>query len=334
MRFLILLILLFQGTVSAQFSGNTITGFEEIYELQSERLLTGPALSGSLKMGINSDGMVYLLDMAQNKVFVYDQNLMYQFSFGEKGKGPGEFEGAADLYIAENNDVLILDSRLHRVSLFSPSGELINTLPVHDRAIDMAIFNDMLCTHAGGVVPRGGKAAVNCFDMKTGAQKKTFTEKSQVIGDRPIAFSNATFHLIQKTPEKLIILQHPLDGTIYVYDKNEQLKHKFIIDNDQFSQPEFPQNFNFVRDKFSDYVSSTISGIHIANTMILVVLIGFETGTKYLDIYSLEGKKLIEQSLNMDRIWPIYADVDGNLYSISYADDEQNLNLKKYTLKK
>lgn len=37
--------------------------------------------------------------------------------------------------------------------------------------------------------------------------------------------------------------------------------------------------------------------------------------------------------MDMDRIWLIYADIDGNLYSISYADDDQNLNLKKYALK-
>lgn len=307
--------------------------FEHYFEPGVEQLLDGSMLSGSMKIQHNSSGDLYLLDLRQNKVFVYDKDLKEKFSFGQKGKGPGEFENSTDIYIDEDDNVYIIDSALLRVSQFSSYGDFIGSNAFDFRAIDMITAGEVICLHTGGVVPKD-QQTVKCYDVNSGKFQKSLIGKSKVVGNRPVGFANATFDMIQKNEDWIIVLQHPTDATISIFNNKLELQNTLIAENEIFEQPEYPANFSPIEHKIADFSQSSINGIYLYDDIIFVLFIEFGTGQKFLDMYNTRGERLIDSVIKLDKRWPKYVDQEGNLYSFSYFDDQkEKLNLKVYKKK-
>lgn len=308
--------------------------FGRFYYPGEEKLLDGRLLSGSMKIQYNSSGDLYLLDLRQNMVVVYDSSLVEKFSFGGNGEGPGEFLNASDIYIDDNDNVYIIDSGLFRVSKFASSGEFVDSNTFNFRAIDMVVVNNKMCLHVGGVVPPKGQQAVSCYEIGSRDFMSSLTETSKVIGDRPVGFANSTFDMIQKERERIIVLQHPTDATISVFDEDLTLVNQFVVENEIYQQPAYPEKFNPIKDKISDYIRSTVNGIYVYEDRIIILFIEFGTGDKYLDIYNLNGDRLVKNVIYLEKRWPKFTDEKGNLYSFSYYDENKDkLNLKVYKKK-
>jgi tripartite motif-containing protein 71 len=70
-----------------------------------------------------TNGQVYVVDGANNKVKVFNRNGDFLFSFGEAGTAQGAFTFPLGIGIDSANRIFIADSGNHRVQIFSPDGK-------------------------------------------------------------------------------------------------------------------------------------------------------------------------------------------------------------------
>ena len=74
---------------------------------------------------VDEDGNIYVLDTKEILVKVYDKNGKHLRTFGKKGQGPGEFQSAERMYMAEREKLTFLDTGNKRFSYYSLNGECL-----------------------------------------------------------------------------------------------------------------------------------------------------------------------------------------------------------------
>ncbi|MGQ0540106.1 MAG: 6-bladed beta-propeller [Gemmatimonadaceae bacterium] len=83
------------------------------------RLLTNPRL-----LATRGD-VVYVYDAGTQQVLAIHHDGRLRWRVGRGGKGPGEFSNPVDLQIGANGAVHVLDADLSRITILSPSGDVI-----------------------------------------------------------------------------------------------------------------------------------------------------------------------------------------------------------------
>ncbi|MBD3414690.1 MAG: 6-bladed beta-propeller [Candidatus Aminicenantes bacterium] len=78
-------------------------------------------------IAVNSKGDIYVADRQWTEIRKYSQDGEYLITIGRKGQGPGEFQGLGILSVDSDDNLIVYDWRLTRVSIFSDNGELIQT---------------------------------------------------------------------------------------------------------------------------------------------------------------------------------------------------------------
>lgn len=84
---------------------------------------------------------IYISDRKESCIKVFDQRGKYIRTIGRKGQGPGEFQSVTRIQILPNNDLLIYDGNIRRLSLFTFNGiykssKSISTIPALDLRIN------------------------------------------------------------------------------------------------------------------------------------------------------------------------------------------------------
>lgn len=87
------------------------------------------------KMAVDDEGRVFIADMTENKVHIYNSNGSYLQSIGRGGQGPGEFQRIGDLEIHDEK-IHILDVQRLTISVFD-----LNTFG-HIRDYDVSLQGD------------------------------------------------------------------------------------------------------------------------------------------------------------------------------------------------
>ncbi len=77
-----------------------------------------------LVLGVNHAGMVYMLSPFGSKVYGYNPDGSFSFSFGEAGENAGQFSLSTGMLAVTENDYLII-SDIYRVDLFDAKGEYL-----------------------------------------------------------------------------------------------------------------------------------------------------------------------------------------------------------------
>ncbi|UCG51185.1 MAG: NHL repeat-containing protein [Candidatus Latescibacterota bacterium] len=99
-------------------------------------------------LAVDSNGSVYVLDRSNYRVWVYDNNAEFLFSFGEEGDGPGQFIAPSSIAIDDSDVIYVADK--NELDLFDVSGtyltwyQPIECGPVTDIEFDSA-GNIYLC---------------------------------------------------------------------------------------------------------------------------------------------------------------------------------------------
>lgn len=317
------------------FFGSSITfsqpkdEFSDFYKVEKEQILKGADLSDYLKMDFGANKKLYVLDILNRHVFVFDSTLSLQNSFGEVGDEAGMFRNVSDILVDDESNIYVSDPYLKRVSKFTESGEFIGHIELANQAVEMTFFNDLLCTHTAGAIPENGKTTT-CYDFETGEMVKTFSELSHTVEHVTLGTSNVSFSMFQVYENQLISLAHPFIGLVHVFDSSLNKHSELVIQNEVYNFPSFPEEYDALQDQPFDYLQTLIHGIHVFEGKILLVFVEKETGNKYIDIYNTEGERLVNNVIDIGKRLPIYHDKDGNLYAFSYTENQEEINLKKY----
>ncbi len=75
-----------------------------------------------------NNGKVYVVDWQNYRIQVFTDSLCFDYKFGTRGNGIGEFEGPYDVAVDKNTSrVFVTGFKLNRVQMFSPSGSFISS---------------------------------------------------------------------------------------------------------------------------------------------------------------------------------------------------------------
>jgi DNA-binding beta-propeller fold protein YncE len=111
----------------------------DVFRLSSRSWLTSYGSNGTTAGRFSSpwdvelhNGLLYVSDVARNKVIVYSTSGQYQGEFGSAGNGPGQFRAPSGLDVGTDGKLYVADSSNFRVQVFSLSGAQSNngTAPV------------------------------------------------------------------------------------------------------------------------------------------------------------------------------------------------------------
>jgi hypothetical protein len=116
------------ATVIRTVAGSVWAGpvsLQELFTLDEEG--RGPPLA-DVRGIAEADGRVYVLDVQEAALHIYDTAGVYLETVGRAGEGPGEFQRPLDLVLDdEGGRALVRDARLRRITVLGLDGSLITT---------------------------------------------------------------------------------------------------------------------------------------------------------------------------------------------------------------
>ena len=107
------------------------------FKLQlQEKLTIGEEVSDSTEylfanireIRLLKDEQLLVANGADNSLRIFNMNGRFDRKFGERGRGPGEFHEISSVDITEDNRILLIDRYQNRVTIFSNTGELLDTI--------------------------------------------------------------------------------------------------------------------------------------------------------------------------------------------------------------
>jgi sugar lactone lactonase YvrE len=117
-----------------------------------------------LVLGVNHSGKVYILSPMGNKVYCYNPDGTFSFSFGEPGEHAGQFDlSTGMLAITKQDDLVISD--VYRVDLFDAGGDYLNRSFTVDYEVGEGSMFGMTMDSAGDLYMISSGEKVLKFDM-------------------------------------------------------------------------------------------------------------------------------------------------------------------------
>ncbi len=77
------------------------------------------------------DSKLFIADTGLNQIHIYNENGEYQKSFGNRGKGGGEFNFPTHLATDVSGNILVNDAMNFRIQLFDPQGKFLTAFGHH-----------------------------------------------------------------------------------------------------------------------------------------------------------------------------------------------------------
>ncbi len=114
------------NTETPQYPGKTVF-FEEELSISSEDGKGNILLYRPGWYLVDRNGFVYICDLQDLEIKVFDAEGGIVRSIGQKGDGPGEFQNIGEIALLPDDRLLVLDWEAHRVSLFDIEGKFIKS---------------------------------------------------------------------------------------------------------------------------------------------------------------------------------------------------------------
>ncbi len=192
----------------------------------------------------DDQGNLFVADSGLNKIFKFDSNNNFLFSFGGEGQGPGEFMASPrhgrTLRISHGNDnrLYVFDPGNQRLSIFSTEGKVLNLFHLQE------ILNDSAAVNSKGdiyLLSKSGIKLINIYDQ-TFKYKDSLLETESHLKFPYDKLSSVYFlrypndyeiiKLITKNDNLIVISNFSLKA--FIYDRNNKKIKEFKIEEDEF----------------------------------------------------------------------------------------------------
>jgi len=160
-------------------------------------------------LDVLKDGTVYVLDMKDNRVRIFDVRGKFLRAFGRKGQGPGELNQPVGLIVTPENEVLVEDVLNQRLAVFTLGGKFLR----HISTAKALGFSGIKMDGRGLIVARSmgpGDAGKVFMDVKT--YDKDLNPKTKLAAvEFPISLQS------KLNPFSAMTLFYELDGQGHLY---------------------------------------------------------------------------------------------------------------------
>ena len=84
-------------------------------------------------LAVDEEDTIFVLDIKENNIKVFDREGVYQKTIGKKGQGPGELNTPVGLVLTPEHELMVEDALNRRLAFFSVEGEFLRNVSVADR---------------------------------------------------------------------------------------------------------------------------------------------------------------------------------------------------------
>jgi len=109
---------------------------EEVFSLEEELSIRSTEekeeymFGYTVSIAVNDNGDIYILDIQQKNIRVFDRRGKYVKTIGRPGQGPGEMEMPTQIQITSQNELVAFDLRRRSLEYFSLDGEFLRRNPL------------------------------------------------------------------------------------------------------------------------------------------------------------------------------------------------------------
>lgn len=103
-------------------------------------------------VAVDKKGNIYITDMENSRVLIFDKSGNYLSKFGKKGKGKGEFMYPMGIAVAPNGRIFVTENGLSKVLIFNRKGKFIREFKVMIPLMATVAHNRLYVTTYGHVM--------------------------------------------------------------------------------------------------------------------------------------------------------------------------------------
>ncbi|MFN1836205.1 hypothetical protein AB2B38_013155 [Balneola sp. MJW-20] len=304
------------------FEADSLLDGSEQLEIVTKRKFQDSLKSENINISYSSNA-VYLLDTKHSVVSKLTNKLNQLWRIDLSG----EMEKSSDIYPLENGDFWLSDPYRRMIIKFDETGQILQKISVPFQPVHITIISNKLCVHAGGAISANG-SSFSCFDENEKLQ--TVIEQSEELKNIGLGVSNVDIDLLAKSGDTTVLLNNVFFGEVNVLNEKNELISSFTIDNELFKSPDYTGH-NVLANLPKDYAESLTHKIMLSKGLIYILLIEYETGDRYMDVYSVDGERQIQKLYYLGKQFPHGITPDNTFYSIR-KDQSGNEFLVEYAL--
>ena len=243
---------------------------------------------------VDEDGQIYICDLQDQKIKVFDFSGRYVRSIGDKGEGPGEFKNLIRVALLPDGRLITMDWEMKRISLFTRDGQFLTSHKYRNWGYNIYLTTSTLYARE---------------EVIFGPQTQRFVKASDFEGQELFSYGQFEYNHSQEVNEggRRFSFSRPFDRySIFAGDrKNGRLYHCL---NDKYLIEVFDHEGQLFRkiDRPYDLVPVTESDVE-----------------RYLDGFRVRGISdkdlaLIEKNMEMPKLKTVtdrmIVDDQGNLW--------------------
>lgn len=273
--------------------------FDHLFVVQQRVALSGYT-SGSIRKVLPTRWQK-LIVIDKRSVAFFDRSGTFERLVGSNGSGPGQFIEPEDIAVDEQNQVYLLDVRNSRITAYDSSGNYLNSFPLTKGAGDnILLVGQRMYLYAGFNMYLDYMGS--CYELPAGTKLFDFA--------RPTDFLVSLRANHQPSPARLGNYMAFSDGNIYVSHPYEYLARVFSPDGEEIKQiwlesstfeaPNPARKAN-PAEPVEKALPSFLRNILVYRGLLFVFFVELERGTTFIDIFTLDGSRVIPNAIPLPR---------------------------------
>jgi hypothetical protein len=114
---------------------------------------------------VDGKGFIYICDLQDLKIKVFDPDGDLVRTIGQKGGGPGEFQNIGEIALLPDDRLLMLDWEGNRISLFDKEGEFINSHKFRNWSYDFYVTTNAFYVRDENIFGPETQLSVKAYDL-------------------------------------------------------------------------------------------------------------------------------------------------------------------------
>lgn len=274
-------------------------------EGQEEYMLSSPRSTA-----VDDEGNIYVLDLKESHIKVFNNEGIYQLTIGRRGQGPGEFQGPLGIQITAKNEILVNNLNSSRLIYYSLKGEYLRedqVTGIPRSLLKMDSNSDYICAY-----PKTEQIFKVALEKYDSSQKKLFSIAEVEIENYYALAKSIIFDVTNKNE---IIWAITDKYEIMITDALGNLTRKIIRDYDSVEISEKEKQSFLKQIPLSPGVKFPKYFPPLRNTFISVdgdgkIYIGTheripDGNGYYYDVFDAEGKYIVKMPIRHTKRSPI-----------------------------
>jgi hypothetical protein len=255
---------------------------------------------------VDRNGNIFIGD-DESRIIVLSPNFKFIRVIGNHGEGPGEFKNVSCIRISPNNELVVQDSKLKRISRFNSKGIFLSSFKYFGFSYNFDVNDEFVYVSNLAFLTKDG-----LVDKYTAGGEK---QKSFIINDEEnkLIHQSGNSGFVNTIDNHTLLYSYPYPYRVLLLDKKDLTKIEFSLNRKDFTG--LTSNSKNIEGRFlgSD-LPSRLNGVYnYSNDYIAVACQLIDKNV--IDFFTMEGKYL--NSINLPEDYELMCIQNKFLYTVN-----------------